>query len=191
MRKTELFVVFYLLQDKRNLNQNTRQMAANLYMSIGSVHNALQHLQDNGFLIENNGRRLLRKRTPLIDQWAQAYARTFKPKFLVSRFTFLAPQVRDQWQNIVLPDTLNWGGEPAAALRSHHLQPGRWDIYTADNANALIATGRMIPSSHGEIYVYKRFWQTQDTPLLVVYADLLATGDDRCREAAERIKPLI
>ncbi len=49
----------------------------------------------------------------------------------------------------------------------------------------------MIPAPLGEIYVYKRFWQTQDTPLLVVYADLLATGDDRCREAAERIKPLI
>lgn len=191
MRKTELFVVFYLLQDKGNLNQNIRQMANELYMSVGSVHNALQHLQDNGFLIEDNGRRLLRKRTQLIDQWAQAYAHTFKPKFLISRFTFLTPQVRDQWQNIVLPVTLSWGGEPAAALQHHHLQPGRWDIYTADNANALISTRRMIPAPLGEIYVFKRFWQTQGTPLLVVYADLLATGDDRCREAAERIKPLI
>lgn len=191
MRKTELFVVFYLLQDKGNLNQNIRQMANELYMSVGSVHNALQHLQDNGFLIEDNGRRLLRKRTQLIEQWAQAYAHTFKPKFLISRFTFLTPQVRDQWQNIVLPVTLSWGGEPAAALQDYHLQPGRWDIYTADNANALISTRRMIPAPLGEIYVYKRFWQTQGTPLLVVYADLLATGDDRCREAAERIKPLI
>ena len=191
MRKTELFVVFYLLQDKGNLNQNIRQMANELYMSVGSVHNALQHLQDNGFLIEDNGRRLLRKRTQLIDQWAQAYAHTFKPKFLISRFTFLTPQVRDQWQNIVLPDTLSWGGEPAAALQDNYLQPGRWDIYTADNANALISTRRMIPAPLGEIYVFKRFWQTQSTPLLVVYADLLATGDDRCREAAERIKPLI
>ena len=46
----------------------------------------------------------------------------------------------------------------------------------------------MIPAPQGEIYVYKRFWQTEGTPLLVMYADLMATEDDRCREAAERLK---
>jgi hypothetical protein len=30
-----------------------------------------------------------------------------------------------------------------------------------------------------------------ETPPIVVYADLLATGDDRCREIAEQLKPMI
>ena len=49
----------------------------------------------------------------------------------------------------------------------------------------------MIPKQDGEIYVYKKFWTEEETPMLVIYADLLATEDDRCREVAERIKPLI
>ena len=190
MRKTEVFIIFYLLQEKANLSKNIRQMAADLGLSIGSVHNALQHLQEEGFLIEDNDKRILRKRTQLIDLWAIAYA-ALKPKYLLCRFTFLSQPVRDQWQNIVLPETLSWGGEPAAALQDHFLFPERWDVYTADNANGLIATGRMIPNPQGEIFVYKRFWKENGTPLLVVYADLLATKDDRCLEMAERLRLLI
>ena len=98
----------------------------------------------------------------------------------------MSQQVRDQWQNIILPGTLSWGGEPAAALQDHFLFPERWDVYAADNANGLIATGHMIPNPQGEIFVYKRFWQENRTPILVVYADLVATNDDRCRETAKR-----
>ena len=126
MRKTELFVVFYLLQNKEFLDQNIRQIAIECEISVGSVHHAIRCMQDDGFLIENNGRRMIRKRKQLIDLWSQAYAHTLKPKNLVARFTFLTPQVRDQWQNIILPNTMSWGGEPAAALQHQQLQPGRW-----------------------------------------------------------------
>ena len=114
-----------------------------------------------------------------------------KPKLFIGRFTFISASVREQWQRLQLPDTLCWGGEPAAAIQDAYLQPERWDIYTAENADALIATGRMIPDPQGEIFVYKRFWQTEGMPPLLVYADLLSTEDDRCREAAERIKNLL
>ena len=67
MRKTEVFITFYLLQNKTNLSKNIRQMAADLGLSIGSVHNALQHLQEEGFLIEDNDTRILRKRAQFID----------------------------------------------------------------------------------------------------------------------------
>ena len=157
-------------------------------VSLGSVHSTLSDLTNRGYVVENGKSRLLRKRQSLIDRWTQGYNDTLKPKLFISRFTFLSPVVRTQWQSIQLPKTLSWGGEPAAALMDGYLRPERWDIYTADNANALIATGRMIPDPQGEIYVYKRFWQTDDTPLLVMYADLMATEDDRCREAAERLK---
>lgn len=190
MRKSEWLIIFYLLQDKRNLNKNIRQLAVETGLSVGSVHAAVKKLEDTGFLIENSGLTMLRKRLIMIERWAKAYTQ-FKAKYLIARFTFLNQQVRDSWQNIPLPDTLSWGGEPAANLLDGYIQPEQWDVYTADNANALIATGRMIPSPQGEIFVYKRFWKTNGTPALVVYADLLATNDDRCREAAERLKPML
>lgn len=190
MRKSEWLLIYYLLSDKQNPNKTIRQLAEETGLSLGSVHAAVKKLQDQGFLIENNGLTMLRKRSTLIESWANAYTQ-IKPKYFISRFTFLSQQVRAQWQNIALPCTLSWGGEPAANILDGYIQPEQWDIYTADNADTLIATGRMIPSPSGEIHVYKRFWQTDGTPLMVVYADLLSTNDDRCREAAERLKPML
>lgn len=191
MQKTGAQIIFYLLQNKENAGKTIREIADATGASIGSVHNTLADLTNRGYIVDDGKKRLLRKRQQLIDQWAQGYADTLKPKLFLGRFTFLSPAVREQWQAVQLPKKLSWGGEPAAVLQDGYLKPERWDIYTADSADALIATGRMIPAIQGEVYVYKRFWQNEGTPLLVVYADLLATEDDRCREAAERIKPLL
>ena len=191
MQKTEAQIIFYLLQRKENVGKTIREIATATGVSVGSVHNTLTDLTNRGYLVADGKNRLLRKRQSLIDRWVRDYADLLKPKSLIGRFTFLSSTVREQWQKIRLPKTLSWGGEPAAFLQDGYLQPERWDIYTADSADALIATGRMMPAPQGEIFVYKRFWQNEGMPLLVVYADLLATEDDRCREAAERIKPLL
>lgn len=191
MKKTALLVLFYLLQDKANVNQSIRQIADITGVSLGSVHSVLNDLRERGFLIENGPQRMLRKRGTIVEWWARGYAETLKSKLLIGRFTFLTPKVRNNWPEIILPDTLCWGGEPAAALRGEPIQPGRWDIYTADNADTLIATGRMIPNPQGEIFVYTKFWKSTETPAMVVYADLMCTDDPRCREIAEHLKTSI
>ena len=191
MNNAELKIVFHLLQDKRNAGKTFRQIAAETGTSIGSVHSTMTDLTERGYLIDNGMTRVLRKRSSLIDRWAMFYGENMKDKLFLCRFKFLTPEVADQWQNVVLPDTLSWGGEPAVALLDGYLTPQRWDIYTADTANPLISTRRMIPDPQGDIIVFRKFWKEQGTPLLIIYADLLSTMDDRCREAAERIKPLI
>ena len=191
MQKAETLIIFYLLQDKVNVGKTIREIATAAGVSVGAAHSTLTDLTNRGYIVDDGKTRLLRKRQSLINHWTHGYAETLKPKLFISRFTFISPVTREQWQEIRLPETLCWGGEPAVTILDGYLQPERWDIYTADNADALIATGRMIPNPQGEIFVYKRFWQSNGTPLLVVYADLLATEDDRCREAAERIKPLL
>ena len=191
MRKTEAQIIFYLLQNKLNVGKTIRDIATAAGVSVGAVHNTLTDLTNRGYIVDDGKTRLLRKRQMLIDHWTRSYVETIRPKLFIRRFTFLSSALREQWQSIRLPETLCWGGEPAAALLDGYLQPERWDIYTVENADALIATGRMIPAPQGEIFVYKRFWQSEGMPLLVVYADLMATEDDRCREAAERIKPML
>ena len=191
MQKAEFQIVFRLLLDKSKANSNYRRLATEAGTSIGSVHNTMQNLTEKGYIVEDGKKRLLRKRSSLLDRWARAYADGLKERYLIARFTFLTPQVKEQWRDIRLPETVSWGGEPAAALLDDYLQPERWDIYTADNANALIASGRMIPKADGEIYVYRKFWNEAGTPPVVVYADLLAMDNDRCHEAAERILKVI
>lgn len=191
MNNAELKIVFHLLQDKRNVGRTFRQIAAETGTSIGSVHSTMTDLTERGYIIDNGMTRVLRKRSSLIDRWAMFYGENLKDKLFLCRFKFLTPEVAGQWQTIVLPDTLSWSGEPAAVLLDGYLTPQRWDIYTSDNANPLISTGWMIPDPQGSIFVYRKFWKEQGMPLLIIYADLLATQDDRCREAAERIKPLI
>lgn len=191
MNNAELKIVFHLLQDKRNAGKTFRQIAAESGTSVGSVHSTMTDLTERGYLIDNGMTRMLRKRSSLIDRWAMFFGENLKDKLFICRFKFLTPEVAEQWQTIVLPDSLSWSGEPAAALSDTYLTPQRWDIYTADTANPLISTGRMIPDPQGNIFVYRKFWKEKNTPPLIIYADLLATQDDRCREAAERIKPLI
>lgn len=176
MYKAEFQVVFRLLQDKSNTNLRYRQLAAAAGVSVGSVNNVMQSLMEKGYVVEDGKKRLLRKRTSLLDRWARAYADGLKERFFVARFTFLTPQVKECWRDIRMPENVSWGGEPAAALLDDYLQPERWDVYVSDNANALIATGRMIPKADGEIYVYRKFWDEAGTPPVVVYADLLEIG---------------
>ena len=191
IQKAEFQIIFRLLQDKAKANSNYRQLAAEAGTSIGSVCNTMQSLTEKGYIVEDGGKRLLRKRSSLLNLWARAYAEGIKERYLLGRFTFLTPQVRERWRDIRLPENVSWGGEPATALMDDYLQPERWDVYTTDNANSLIATGRMIPKADGEIYVSRKFWEEAGTPPIVVYADLLAMDDDRCREAAERIREMI
>lgn len=191
MQKAEFQIIFELLHHKEALSIPYRQLAERTGTSIGSVHNTLQHLDEGGFLVASGSSKIMRRRSALLDRWAQAYADGLKKRRLLCRFAFLSAQVQQQWRSITLPDGFDWGGEPAAALADNYLEPQRWDIYAPSNANALIATRRMIPHPDGKIYVYQKFWQQPETPLLVVYADLWATNDDRCLEAANRIKTML
>ena len=191
MQKSEFKLLLFLLQDKDHANKTYRQIAAEAGMSLGSVQAKMEELSELGYLVKTAGRKVLRRRGLLTDRWAQGYAEGMKEKFFLQRFRFLAPEVRDHWADIRLGDDACWGGEPAAQLLDGYLRPQRWDIYVREKADSLIASGRMIPDPSGEIFVYKRFWAGNGIPLLVVYGDLLATGDDRCAEVAERLKDRI
>ena len=190
MTKSELKMIFYLLQGRENVGKTFRQMASESGMSLGSVQQNFQQLAAAGYILDTPKGKVLRRRSQLIDRWSRGYAEELKARQLLQRFTFLTPQVRASWQQVSIPQGCHWSGEAAAILEGF-ISPQRWDLYVPESANALIATGRMIPDPDGEIFVHRRFWQTDSIPLLVVYADLLATGDDRCAEAAERIKSLI
>lgn len=188
MQKTETKLLLYLLQCKENVNNGYRQIAKETGISLGSAQCYMSALEQKGYIVTTEHGRILRKREQLIEKWVRGYADGSKDKFYIGRFRFIASAVKMNWTSINLPEGTHWGGEAAAFLIDGFIQPERWDIYVKESADSLISTGRMVPDKNGEIFVFQQFWMGEDIPLQVVYADLVASCDDRCAEVAARIR---
>ena len=114
MRKSEMRLVLFLLQDKTNISKTYRQMAKETGLSLGSVQGVMSDLAERGFVVETSAGRILRKRMFLIDRWARDYSEGRKKKQLICRFRFLAESVREHWADILLP----------SQARQHFLEMG-------------------------------------------------------------------
>jgi hypothetical protein len=97
-----------------------------------------------------------------------------------------------QWQQDLLV-----GAELAAARWTRHLRPGTATFYTQAIDPTLIVKLVLRADAEGNVDFRRRFWTFPDqeprlTPTLLVYADLLATGDARCLETAKLLRgPLL
>ena len=137
------------------------------------------------------GRRLTNKER-LLEQWVVAYPQQLKPKQFIG--TYKADRY-DWWRDVDLTQfDAQWGGEPAAEKLTQYLKPERVTIYAGERTQELILRNKLRKDPRGDIEIVKRFWtfNPQDTrretvhPLLV-YADLIATANDRNIETARMI----
>jgi hypothetical protein len=84
-----------------------------------------------------------------------------------------------------------WGAEVAAAKLTKRLKPERVVIYADEPPGKLIIENKLRKTADGDVEILKPFWkfdyQLADrgvVPPLLVYADLIATGDVRNIETA-------
>lgn len=186
-----LKVVFYLLQNAENVNNPYREIKEQTNVSLGSVKNVLDELARRGFVFNTQNGRSLKDKKQLLDLWVSNYNEVLKPKLLMGRMSFRTEEKRNNWQDIALPQGMAWGGEPAANLADGYLQPGSFDIYTKSPAAHLMRTGAVKQDLNGEIHLYKKFWNEETdnktVPAILIYADLMGSGNSRCLEAAQRI----
>jgi hypothetical protein len=120
------------------------------------------------------------------------YPEKLRPKLLTGHFTGDVVA----WQEMRLPaGHAQWGAEAAAAKMTNMLKPEVITIY-ADHGYTpeVLIANRLKPDENGRVEILERFWdlaveeRTRDTvPPILVYADLLATGDQRNTETAGRI----
>jgi hypothetical protein len=129
-----------------------------------------------------------------LNAWIMAYGEQLKPDLYVGGFRFLKEEGPDSWKTLSFRnDQTVWGGEPAADLLTHYLRPAELTIYTEEESRRLVKTYRLVPDEIGKVKVYRKFWHHEDketqgvAPILLVYADLLLTGDPRCAETAQKI----
>ena len=196
--KTGLPLVFDILQNPDGLKKTRRELAELYGMAVGNVHNVLEGLQHGGYLVgtgttRNKQYRLVDKRR-LLNAWILAYGEELKPDLYVGGFRFLKEEGPESWKTLSFRNNRTvWGGEPAADLLTQYLRPAELTIYTEEETRHLLKTYRLVPDETGTIKVYRKFWQYEDketpgvAPVLLVYADLLLTGDPRSAETAQKI----
>jgi len=192
-RPAELRVLFAFLCQKgleRATQEKIKQMTG---VGLGTVNRLIRALELAGYILKLKGqdRRLVRKRE-LLEQWAVAYPQRLRPKQMIGRFQ--GP--REPWWNTVDLRAIGaqWGGEIAANYLTQYLKPQLVTLYAAKQPDDLIIKQRLRKDPQGEVDILRRFWnfategQRADVvPPLLVYADLLATQDQRNIQTARMV----
>ena len=196
---TGLQVLFTLLCDPQAVNRPYRTLANMAGVAHGTVGWVMQDLQQLGFVGDIKGKRKTRRlfqTQRLLTQWTDAYARLLRPRTLIGRFYVPTLEGWREWP--IKKYKALWGGEPAAALLTEYLRPGELTLYAEKLPGPLVAQQKLLrapePGHMAAVEIRRRFWnfagdpaQPDITPPLLVYADLLATGDGRCIETAKMV----
>ncbi len=188
-----LRMIFALLCNPGLENRTFRDIAAAAGVALGTVDWIIRELKDLGFLVAmgKEGYKLIRKEV-LLQRWVAAYPEQLKPTQTLGRYR----GDHGWWQRKNLnPMKAQWGGEVAAARMTDYLNPQIITIYTtAPELNRLLIDNRLRKDADGDVEFLERFWnpdkiQPDDEwvhPVLI-YADLLATGNQRNIETARMI----
>ena len=185
-----LRVVFSLLCQPELADRPYRDLARHAGVAHGTVGWVMPELMALGYLTTVNGKRRLLNTDALLRQWVEAYARTLRPRLMLGRYQ---------------ADTLDWttdfdakkyhlllGGEPAAQALTGQLRPGTATFYGEKIEHRLLLDHRLRADPNGNVEFMKEFWTFNAerpglAPMILIYADLLAIGDDRCLEAARQL----
>ena len=188
-----LKVIYAFLCNPGLENRTYREIAADADVALGTVDWMMKELNALGFLLDmgKRGQRLIQKQN-LLQRWVIAYPEQLRPKLILGRF-----RGEHEWWRQKTLDHLKaqWGGEVAAAKLTQYLQPQIITIYTMpQELNQLLAENRLRKDPTGDVEILKKFWKPPGMwkyedlvhPILI-YADLLATGNERNIETAKMI----
>ena len=185
-------VVFGLLSWPELAARPVRDIATTTGVAVGTVHTVLRDLTAAGHLRGSGGHRTLHRGRELLDRWAEAYTVTLARKLAIASFTVPDQTGLPSLVDDFLAAGAQLGGERAAERIDAHLRPVDATFYVDRLPNAVVTTHRLRPDPAGPVHVRQRFWQHDDrdpvVPAPLVYADLLASGEPRQREHAERIR---
>ena len=192
-RPTGLKVIFAFLCLPELVKAPYRDIARAANVALGTVGWVMNDLRKLNFLVDRgkHGRKLINVEK-LLDTWIQTYARELRPKLYIGQFG----ATREQWW-----EKTDWqktgtflGGELAAARLTDYLKPETITIYGPEEINKFLLKNHLKKDPHGKIEIFQKFWNFDYpwnyktlAPPLLIYADLIATADDRNIETARII----
>ncbi|MHB1922076.1 MAG: type IV toxin-antitoxin system AbiEi family antitoxin [Chitinophagaceae bacterium] len=191
--KTGVKIIFQFLLNPGIINETIRSIANQADVSLDTVHKTIQGLKQLGYIIPITKKDMgWNNRKELFEKWIGEYDTRLKAGLHVGSFRFVKETDFLQWKEIHLKDNTCWSGEPAGDLLTNYLRPEILTLYTKETKMEVIKNYRVLPDPNGYIRVYQKFWQGKETqnvtaPPLLVYADLINTGDKRNIETAQKI----
>ncbi|MGD0279234.1 MAG: type IV toxin-antitoxin system AbiEi family antitoxin [Smithella sp.] len=201
-KPTGLKFIYALLCNPDLENKPFRDIAAKANVALGTVGWFMRDLRELGFLIDMGGKgyKLVQKNN-LFQRWITAYPEQLRPKQILGHYK----GEYDGWwhKKELLNFNAKWGGEVAAAKLTKYLQPEIITIYTkTEYLNQLLLECKLRKDPAGEIEILNQFWDN-DVNLeyrddvnwnyrdlvhpILIYADLIATGNQRNIEMAKMI----
>ena len=202
---TGLKVIYAFLCDPHLVNAPYRVIAEKAGVALGTVGWVINGLKAAG-LVTVKGKKRERQIThyrKLLDRWVEAWPEKLKPKQLVGEFIADDPY---WWQGINIEKFEGyWGGEVAGAKYTDYLKPKVATLYLPEGKRAqLLGKARLRKATEwsaeeaGTVLIYQPFWPEKFAALytkkekgvvhpILVYADLIATGDPRNMEVAGRL----
>lgn len=190
--KGGLKIIFAILVNEDLINKPYRVIAEQTETALGTVNYIMKELMTNGYIIFINKNVLkLKNKKDLMNKWITGYEDKLKKTLFIGKYRFKD----NEWKklNFDNPDTF-WGGEPGAEILTHYLHPQLFTVYTKEETKELFKKYFLIPDANGNVDVYKKFWNFKDVtlnektvPPLLIYADLINTGDNRNLETAKII----
>ena len=192
-RPSGLRVIYAFLCNPGLENKTYRNIAEVADVALGTVGWIIRDLKEMGYLLDmgKRGYKLIKKED-LLNRWVINYPEKLRPKLVLGHFR----GSYDWWKQKTLnPIYAQWGGEVAAAKLMKYLKPQVITIYTTlQQLNPLLIENRLKKDPEGDIEILNRFWvplemwQHEDMvhPILI-YADLMATGNKRNIETARMI----
>ncbi len=185
-------VTFALLCKPDLVGQPYRQIAETALVALGTIGPVLDDLEARGFLRRNaNQKARLQRKEELLQEWVIQYPGTLRPK--LNRRQYAADRDRVLGLNLAALHAY-WGGEAAADFLTGYLKPEHFTMYVRNAAKEVLIQGRMRLDPDGNVEILDAFWPPEldyeDARLaqpLIVYADLMMTGDPRNIETAKLI----
>ncbi|MGW6128585.1 type IV toxin-antitoxin system AbiEi family antitoxin [Cellulomonas sp. NPDC055163] len=193
--RSGLQVVFALLSWPQLQSAPLRDVAAASMTSLGTAHKVIDALEKSGYLYGDGRRRRLGRGSELASRWVEQYATRLSAKLEHGRFAAPAQQwwraVRNFEEHGVL-----LGGELAASMLDPYLRPATATLYSEEIPTRLLVEARLHrDETDGDVFLRRKFWRAPSldnagglVPELLIYADLMASGDPRQIEHAERIR---
>ncbi|MEK7721896.1 MAG: type IV toxin-antitoxin system AbiEi family antitoxin, partial [Elusimicrobiota bacterium] len=187
-------VVFALLCRPALLNAPYREIARAAGVALGIVGGVFYGLTERGQIV-GDVRKLPRRFVDagrLVEEWVINYPVRLRPKLAARRFA--APDVN--WWGKAQPEagTALWGGEVAVEMLTQYRKPGTGVLYLQGDPTKLVIARRLKADPKGNVEIVDKFWDFEAAtdkqhvvPPLLVYADLMATGDPRNYEAAKLV----
>lgn len=196
-------VTFCLLAWPELADRPVRELARASGTAVGGTHAVLRDLESGGYLIPAPPGRVLTRAGELLDRWTEAYALSLFASLHLGYYRAPDPDWWLQARGDLRDDGVHLGGEAAASELDSRLRPGGALLYAQEIPARLLAKYRCQKATDtrdANVSVRRQFWTPPNhmsadaeaglVPAVLIYADLLVSGESRQRDHAERLRRL-